>query len=149
MTLRPFVVIVSALTLAVEGCRSSRLTEPVVLDNVDRIELHAWRETLGPSYPLTITGQDSIATVVDFVAPNDPAWRDADAFPGLPILAGFYSGEELRGEYGFVETSHQQGGFLVNRARGRIRVRSATASDIARFLAFFDLSVEIRGAVMQ
>jgi hypothetical protein len=142
MSLRPFAV--SALVLVVGGCGSSQVTEPVALDNVDRIELHAWRETLGPSYPLTITGGDSIATVVNFLAPNDPAWRDAEVFPGTPILAAFYSGEQVRAEYGFVETSHQQGGFLVNRASGRIRVRSATPSDIARFLAFFDLSVEIR-----
>ena len=146
MPLRPFVVSLSALVLAVEGCSSSQLTEPMVaLDTVDRIELHAWRETLGPSYPLTITGRDSIATVVGFFAQNDAAWRDREDFPGTPILAAFYSGAQLRGEYGFVETSHQQGGFLVNRAAGRIRVRSATANDIARFLAFFNLSVEIRG----
>ena len=146
MPLRPFVIALSALVLVAVGCRSSELTEPLVaLDTVDRIELHAWRETLGPSYPLTITGRDSIATVVGFFAQNDAAWRDREDFPGTPILAAFYSGAQLRSEYGFVETSHQQGGFLVNRAAGRIRVRAATANDIARFLAFFNLSVEIRG----
>ena len=146
MLVRPFAVALSALVLIAAGCDSSRLTEPVVaLDNVDRIELHAWRETLGPSYPLTITRQDSIATVIGFFAPNDAAWRDAEVFPGTPILAGFYSGEAMRGELGFVETSHQQGGFLVSRASGRIRVRTATADDITRFLAFFDMGVVIVG----
>ena len=117
----------------------------VALDNVDRIELHAWRETLGPSYPLTIARQDSIATVIGFFAPNDAAWRDAEDFPGRPILAGFYSGEEMHGELGFVETSHQQGGFLVSRASGRIRVRTATPDEITRFLAFFGMGVVIVG----
>ena len=142
MLVRPFAVASSALVLIAAGCNPSRLAEPMVaLDNVDRIELHAWRETLGPSYPLTITRQDSIATVVGFFAPNDAAWRDAEAFPGTPILAGLYSGQEMRGELGFVETSHQQGGFLVSRASGRIQVRTATADDITRFLAFFGMGV--------
>ena len=134
----------AALALSIAACESSDVTQPAALADVDRIELHAWRETLGPSYPLTLTGVDTAATVVAFFAPNDGNWRQASEFPGTPILAAFFSDNVVLGEYGFVEISHQQGGFLVHRENGRIRVRSATPSDITRFLAFFDLSVEFR-----
>ena len=140
---RAVVAVVCALVLIVPGCNSSPVTSPLVVSNVDRIELRAWRETLGPAYPLTILRSDSIATVVDFFAPDATAWRDASEFPGIPILAAFLEGEQLRTEFGFVETAHGQGGFLVNRTGQRIRVRTASANDITRFLAFFGLSVEV------
>ena len=140
---RSFAAAVCALALVVPGCESPQPTQPVALDAVDRIELRAWRETLGPLYPLAITRSDSIAAVVAFFSPTT-GWRDARSFPGTPILAAFLSGDRLVGEYGFVETSHQEGGFLVNRLDGRIRVRTASPADITRFLAFFGMSVEIR-----
>ena len=135
--------VVAAVCALVLGCNSSPVTAPFVASSVDRIELRAWRETLGPAYPLTILRADSIATVVDFFAPNASSWRDATEFPGTPILAAILEGDQLRTEFGFVETAHGQGGFLVNRTDRHIRVRTASADDITRFLAFFGLSVEI------
>jgi len=132
-----------AVVLIAAGCNSSQVTGLDVPEGIDRIELRAWRETLGPGYPLTITRADSIAVVLDFFAPANPAWRKAAEFPGVPILAAFLSAGDLRAEFGFVETSHQQGGFLVNRSGNEIRVRPASPSDIDRFLAFFGLRVEI------
>lgn len=131
------------LALAFVGCSSNQPTTPSSDAAFDHIALLAWKETLGPSYPITIRGADSIATVTRFVDPGSAAWRDTSAFPGTPILAGFYVGDDLRAEYGFVETTHDGGGFLVGRIAGRIRVRAASAADISRFLAFFGFSVVI------
>ncbi len=134
-----------AMAAIVGACGSSQATQPELTRRIDRIELQAWRETLGPAYPLTITRSDSIATVLGFFAPSAAAWRNAAEFPGIPILAAFLEGDQLSEEYGFVETSHLQGGFLVNRTGTRIRVRTASPADIERFLAFFGLHTEIRG----
>jgi hypothetical protein len=141
---RSYAVALCALLHIAGGCDSSQVTQPAVPEGIDRIELRAWRETLGPAYPLTITSAGSIATVLEFFAPTNAAWRDAAEFPGTPILAAFLARGDLRAEFGFVETSHQQGGFLVNRSGNRVRVRPASAADIDRFLAFFGLRVEVR-----
>ena len=142
---RAIIAVACALVLTVTGCSDS--TPPVaaslVSSTIDRIELHAWRETLGPQYPLTIARADSIATVVNFFAPSASSWRDAAAFPGTPILAAFFEGGQLRDEYGFVQTSHGQGGFLVNRTGTRIRVRTASYEDITQFMAFFGVGVVV------
>jgi hypothetical protein len=129
----------------VAACSSDPVVSPAaMLDGVDRVSLLAWRETLGPAYPLTVTGVDSIATITRFVDAANAGWRDTTALPGIPILAAFYAGEDLRAQYGFVETSHGAGGVLVNQIGSRLRIRTATAADISRFLAFFGISVEIR-----
>jgi hypothetical protein len=132
-----------ALVLALVACGAAQVVPPPSLDGVDGIKLLAWQDALGPAYPLTITGTDSIATVTRFFDPGAAQWRDTSAFPGTPILAGFYAGNELRAEYGFVETSHGQGGYLVNRGGARIRLRAASPADITRFLAYFGLTVSI------
>jgi hypothetical protein len=131
------------LALVFVACSGNQPTTPPSDASFDHIGLLAWKETLGPSYPITIRGADSIATVTRFVDPAGAAWRDTSAFPGTPILAGFYVGDDLRAEYGFVETTHASGGFLVGRVAGRIRVRAASAADISRFLAFFGVAVAI------
>jgi hypothetical protein len=131
--------------MTLSACGSSSVA-PSAADpgHVDRVELHAWQETLGPAYPLTLTQPDSIAAMLSFADFAAASWRDTAAFPGTPILSALYDGPDLRAEFGFVESSHGQGGWLVNQVGSHIRVRAATASDIARFLAFFDLAVEIR-----
>ena len=140
------VALVSALVLVVPGCSDSSAPSPnasLVASNFDRIELHAWRETLGSAYPITIARSDSIATVVEFFAPSSTAWRDAAEFPGTPILAAFYEGAQLRTEYGFVETSRGEGGYLVNRTGTKIQTRRASPDDITQFLAFFGMGVVV------
>jgi hypothetical protein len=133
-------ICVLALTLA--ACSADHVTAPTIAD-VDRIELHAWKDALGPAYPLTITSSDSIASIIRFFDPSAAAWRDTTAFPGVPILAAFYADSSLLAEYGFVEISHGQGGYLVSRTGSRIRVRIASANDIDTFLAYFGLSVRL------
>ena len=143
---RAVVAFALSLVLAVPGCSDSSAPQPnasFVESSFDRIELHAWRETLGPAYPMTIARADSIATVVEFFAPSSAAWRDAAEFPRTPMLAAFYEGDQLRTEYGFVETSHGQGGYLVNRTGTKIQTRPASADDIARFLSFFGMGVVV------
>ena len=139
------VATLSALAL-LSACRDSAAPRPsasVVASSVDRIELHAWRETLGAAYPITIARSDSIETVVQFVSPNSPAWREAAGFPGTPILAAFYESGQMKAEYGFVETARGQGGYLVNRNGTQIRVRTATDADITQFLAFFGIGTVV------
>ena len=141
-----FVVVFVCALAMLPGCADSSGPRPsasFAATNFDRIELHAWRETLGPLYPITIARSDSIAKVVELFAPSSAAWREAAEFPGTPILAAFYEGQQLRTEYGFVETARGQGGYLVNRNGTQIRVRTATDADITQFLSFFGMGVVV------
>jgi hypothetical protein len=141
-----FVVVFVCALAILPGCADSSAPQPTAsfaATNFDRIELHAWRETLGSLYPITIARSDSIAKVVELFAPNSASWREAAEFPGIPILAAFYEGQQLRTEFGFVETAHGQGGYLVNRNGTQIRVRTATDADITQFLSFFGMGVVV------
>ena len=141
-----FVAALVCALVIIPGCSESSAPQAkasLLASNFDRIELHAWRETLGPAYPITIARADSIAAVIEFLEPSSSAWRSAAQMPGIPIIAGFYEGDEMRTEYGFVEIAHGQGGHLVNRTGTSIQVRRATPEDITQFMAFFGIGVVV------
>jgi hypothetical protein len=136
------------ITLAC-ACGSSELppafTQPEValaadLANADRASLLVWKETLGPSYPLTIRGRDTVTALVRLVAPTSAEWA-ANKAEGTPIIAAIYSGNEVAAELGFIETSHGQGGFFVRRQGNALIARPATADELGRFMAFFGIGV--------
>jgi len=118
-------------------------TEPVVLQQIDRVSLLAWKETLGPKYPLTIVRTDSINLILDFFKAPGSEWREQGALTQTPMFAGFYRGQSLESERGFVEFSHSAGGLLLIRERGKLYSRAASPADIDRFLSFFSIGVVV------
>lgn len=140
--LHPVQVWIACAALAACSSSTAPLATPS-LEGADRVELLAWQATLGSNYPLTLAGVDTVATVVRFFDAGSSEWRDTTLLPEHPIMAAVYSGQELRGSLGFAETAYGQGGLLIEQAAQRVRVRTASAADIARFLAFFDLSVKL------
>jgi hypothetical protein len=122
----------------------ARLTvEPVALQKIDRVSLLAWKETLGPKYPLTIVRADSIKLILDFFNTTASEWHEQGALTQTPMFAGFYRGESLESERGFVEYSHSTGGLLLIRERGKLYSRAASPRDIDRFLSFFSIGVVV------
>ena len=118
-------------------------TEPVVLQQIDRVSLLAWKETLGPKYPLTVARADSIAMILDFFSTAGTGWREQGELTQTPMFAGFYRGQSLESERGFLEFSHGAGGLLLIRERGKLYSRAASAADIDRFLSFFGVGVVV------
>ena len=118
------------------------VAEPVVLQGIDRVSLLAWKETLGSKYPFTVARADSIAIVLDFFK-TWAGWREQGELTQIPMFAGFYRGQSLESERGFLEISHGQGGLLLIRERGKLYSRQASAADIDRFLSFFGVGVVI------
>lgn len=76
-------------------------TEPAALQQIDRVSLLAWKETLGPKYPLTVARADSIAMILDFFGTAAGEWREQPALTQTPMFAGFYRGQSLESERGF------------------------------------------------
>jgi len=118
-------------------------TEPAALHQIDRVSLLAWKETLGPKYPLTVARADSIAMILDFFSPAGTGWREQGELTQTPMFAGFYRGQSLESERGFLEFSHGAGGLLLIRERGKLYSRAASAADIDRFLSFFGVGVVV------
>jgi len=118
-------------------------TEPVALQQIDRVSLLAWKETLGPKYPLTVARADSIAMILDFFGTAATGWREQSELTQTPMFAGFYRGQSLESERGFLEFSHGAGGLLLIRERGKLYSRVASAADIDRFLSFFGVGVVV------
>jgi hypothetical protein len=117
-------------------------TPNAALANADRASLLAWREALGPAYPITLTGRDTVSALLRFIAPTGAEWTSSTAL-GSPIIAAFYAGNQVAGEYGFIETSHGQGGYFVLRQGSALFTRPATGADISRFMAFFGMGVSL------
>jgi hypothetical protein len=117
--------------------------EPVALQQIDRVSLLAWKETLGPKYPLTVARADSIAMILDFFSTAGTGWREQGELTQTPMFAGFYRGQSLESERGFLEFSHGAGGLLLIRERGKLYSRAASAADIDRFLSFFGVGVVV------
>jgi len=150
---RLFTTILSGTLIAAVliACASSAPTEstsepavrPAALQQVDRISLLAWKESLGPKYPLTVTRSDSIATILQFFNATSAEWREHGDLVQLPMFAGFYRGASLESERGFVEFSHEAGGLLLVREHGKLYSRPASPADIDRFLGFFGVSVVV------
>jgi hypothetical protein len=120
---------------------AEHVAAPAVLQQIDRVSLLAWKETLGPKYPLTVLRADSVAMLIDFFDTGSATWTEIAPPTQAPMLAGFYRGGELQSERGFIEISHDQGGILIVRERGKVYRRAASAADIARFLSFFGVGV--------
>jgi len=118
-------------------------TEPAALHQIDRVSLLAWKETLGPKYPLTVARADSIAMILDFFSTAGTGWREQGELTQTPMFAGFYRGQSLESERGFLEFSHGAGGLLLIRERGKLYSRAASAADIDRFLSFFGIGVVV------
>jgi len=118
-----------------------RATAPAALQQIDRISLLAWKESLGPKYPLTVLRADSIAMILEFFNATSAGWREQGDLEQLPMFAGFYRGPSLESERGFVEVSHGAGGLLLIRERGKLYSRAASPAEIDRFLAFFGVGV--------
>jgi len=78
-------------------------TEPAALHQIDRVSLLAWKETLGPKYPLTVARADSIAMILDFFSTAGTGWREQGELTQTPMFAGFYRGQSLESERGFLE----------------------------------------------
>jgi hypothetical protein len=95
-------------------------TEPAALHQIDRVSLLAWKETLGPKYPLTVARADSIAMILDFFSTAGTGWREQGELTQTPMFAGFYRGQSLESERGFLEFSHGAGGLLLIRERGKL-----------------------------
>jgi|SRR5687768_10540727 len=141
------------LVTVLSGCGASsksptdaaaeRSDVPAALAQIDRVSLLAYKETLGPKYPLTVSRPDSIALILDFFDASAGEWKQQTAVVGIPMLAGFYRGGQLESERGFIETSHGAGGILLVREAGKLYSRVASPADIARFMSFFGLSVEV------
>lgn len=129
-------------TPAVAADESTPQTRTVDLANADRASLLAWKEALGPSYPLTIRGRDTVSALVQLVAPSGATWTP-NTTTGNPMIAAFYTGNELSAEYGFIETSHGQGGVFVMRRDSTLYSRPASGNDISRFMAFFGIGVVV------
>jgi hypothetical protein len=123
------------------AAQTERAGEPAALQQIDRVSLLAWKESLGPNYPLTVLRADSIATVVEFFKATGAGWREQGDLEQLPMFAGFYRGASLESERGFVEFSHGAGGLLLIRERGKLYSRAASPADIDRFLGFFGVGV--------
>jgi hypothetical protein len=106
--------------------------------------LRAWEDTRVGLPPLAVTRQDSVAVVVDFINTRRTNWESAGAaLPGNPLFAELRRGIAVVGRFGFIETSHGAGGYFIARDGDKDQLRPATAQEIATFLAFFGISVEI------
>jgi hypothetical protein len=82
---------------------------------------------------------------MDFINTRRTNWEAAGAaLPGNPLFAELRRGTAVVGRFGFIETSHGAGGFFIARDGNRDQLRPATAQEIATFLAFFGITVEIR-----
>ena len=122
----------------------SRLAaDPIVLQQIDRVSLLAWKETLGPKYPLTVARADSINMILDFFSAANSEWHAQGELTQTPMFAGFYRGQSLESERGFIEFSHGAGGLLLIRERGKLYSRAASPVDIDRFLSFFGIGVVV------
>ncbi|MGH7713693.1 MAG: hypothetical protein ACREOG_20590 [Gemmatimonadaceae bacterium] len=137
------VVVLGSCALSASCYRTSTL-EPGGFENITSIVLRAWEDTRAGLPPLAVTRQDSVAIVMDFINTRRNNWTNADAtLPGNPLFAELRRGSTVAGRFGFIEISHGQGGYFITRDGSKDQLRPATAEEIAKFLAFFGISVEI------
>ena len=115
---------------------STKTANPIALQQIDRVSLLAWKETLGPAYPLTVSRPDSIARIIALFD-SGAQWTEQTTVSGVPMLAAFYRAGTVASQRGFIETSHGMGGLMVVQEGGKLYTRTASAADIARFLSFF------------
>jgi hypothetical protein len=133
--------------LVIPGCYSSSVAEVDGFEDITSIVLRAWEDTRAGLPPLAVTRPDSVALVVHFINTRVMNWTTADAaapLPGNPLFAELRRGNAVVGKFGFIETAHGQGGYFITANGGRNQLRPATAAELATFLAFFGITVEIR-----
>ena len=137
------VVLGSAVLLA---CSESSVTGPRALDGITRIVLRAWEDTRVGLPPLAVTREDSVALVVNFINTRRDKWETVQGdLPGNPLFAELQRGTAVVSRFGFIEISHGAGGYFITTDGGKNQLRPATAAELAAFLAFFGISVEIVG----
>jgi len=132
-------------TCAIAACYASSVAEPAAaFGDVTSIVLRAWEDTRVGLPPLAVTRQDSVALVMDFINTRRTNWENARGdLPGIPLFAELRRGSAVVGRFGFIELVHGGGGYFITRDGSRDQLRPATAEEIARFLAFFGITVEI------
>jgi len=131
-------------TAFIAACQTSSLTGPRALDGITRIVLRAWEDTRAGLPPLAVTRQDSVALVVSFINARRDNWETAPSqLPGNPLFAELQRGTAVVSRFGFIETSHGAGGFFITTDAGRTQLRPASAEELASFLAFFGIGVQI------
>lgn len=140
---RTLVVLGTALLAA---CQESSITGPRALDGITRIVLRAWEDTRGGLPPLAVTREDSVALVVNFINTRRDKWETVQGdLPGIPLFAELHRGTPVVSRFGFIEISHGAGGYFITTDGGKNQLRPASAGELASFLAFFGISVEIVG----
>ena len=135
-----------AAVIFVAACSSPSEPElqPPELDGITRIVLRAWEDTRAGLPPLAVEREDSVAVVVDFINARRNGWEDAPAeLPGNPLFAELHRGTPVVARFGFISLQHNGPGYFITDDGGRARLRAASAQDIATFLAFFGISVEV------
>ena len=143
---RTFVMLGTALLAA---CSESSITGPGDLDGITRIVLRAWEDTRAGLPPLAVTREDSVARVVNFINARRDKWETVQDVPGNPLFAELHRGTAVVSRFGFIEVSHGAGGYFITTDGGKNQLRPASAEELASFLAFFGISVEIVGCCTQ
>ena len=138
------VLLVLGVSAISASCYSSSIAAPAAFEGITSIVLRAWEDTRPGLPPLAVTRQDSVAIVLEFINTRRSNWEKANApLPGNPLFAELRRGSAVVGRFGFIEISHGAGGYFITRDGNRDQLRPATAQEIAAFLAFFGISVEI------
>jgi hypothetical protein len=133
-------------TAGLAACSESSVTGPGDLDGITRIVLRAWEDTRAGLPPLAVTREDSVALVVNFINTRRDKWETVQGdLPGNPLFAELRRGNAVVSRFGFIEISHGAGGYFITTDGGKNQLRPATAEELASFLAFFGISVEIVG----
>ncbi len=126
------------------ACGSSALTGPRSLDGITRVVLRAWEDTRRGLPPLAVTRSDSIAMFVSFVDARRDGWQNATGeLPGRPLFAELERGTAVVSRFGFIEIVHGGGGYFITTDGGKNQLRPASATELAAFLAFFGIGVQI------
>ncbi len=140
----PTLVVLTALALSAGSCASSSLTAPGQFQGITQIVLRAWEDTRVGLPPLAVTRQDSVAVVVDFINTRRNGWEKAQGdLPGHPLFAELFRGTPVVGRFGFISLRHGGPGYFITDDAGRTMLRPASAEEIAAFLAFFGITVEV------
>ncbi len=136
--------VVIALVFAAGSCVSSSLTGPGHFEGITKVVLRAWEDTRDGLPPLAVTRQDSVAQVVGFINTRRSGWEKAEGeLPGHPLFAELHRGAPVVGRFGFISLRHAGPGYFITNDGGTSRLRGASAQEIATFLAFFGISVQV------
>jgi hypothetical protein len=68
------------------------VSQPAALQQIDRVSLLAWKETLGPQYPLTVSRADSINAIIDFFSTPSAGWTESATLTGCRCSRGSIMG---------------------------------------------------------